>query len=97
MSRQQCVEITAKLYKCREQQVFLSGKGGFAETVEKWRPVVVAAMEKFQCNEIEALIDLLAIAEQKPNGGMMMHILNAVVVEMIEPSLTLDQIEGIQT
>lgn len=86
MSQQQ-IEITAKLYKCREQQVFLSGKDGFVKTFNKWKPIVDAAMNKHNCSELEALIELLRLSESKPDSGMLMHILNAVVCEMLEPSL----------
>lgn len=88
MSQQQCVEITAKLYQCRDQQIFLSGEKGFIQTFNKWEPVVSAAMQKHECSELPALIELLKLAEPKDDGGMMMHILNAVVCEMLEPTIT---------
>ncbi|AIY65209.1 hypothetical protein [Pseudoalteromonas piratica] len=88
MSQQQAVEITAKLYQCREQQIFLGGEDGFIQMFDKWKPVVEAAMNKHQCSELPALIELLKLAESKPDGGMMMHVLNAVVCEMLEPTVT---------
>jgi len=90
MSQQQCIEISAKLYKCREQQIFLGGEEKFVELFDKWKPVVLAAMEKHECSEIPALIELLKLASEKQDGGMMMHLLNAVVCEMIEPTVTLN-------
>lgn len=91
MSRQKAIEITQKLYQCREQQIFLSGEEGFKNTFIKWSPVVLVAMEKFQCSEIEALIKLLDLAQGKADEGMLMHVLNAVVCEMCEPSVTKEQ------
>lgn len=83
----QAIEISHTLYQCRDQQIFLSGEAGFLKTFDKWSPVVKAAMDKLQCSEIQALIKLLELASAK-DDGMMMHVLNAVVCEMCEPTVT---------
>lgn len=86
--QQQAVGIAHKLYQCREQQIFLGGEAKFVDTFNKWKPVVKAAMEKHECSELEALIKLLELVREKPYSGMMMHVLNAVVCEMREPTVT---------
>ena len=91
MSAQQVVEISAKMYQCRDQAVFLNGEDGFIEAVRKWTPVFVEVMEKKSCSEIQALIELLERAKGKPNEGLLMHILTAVGCELAEPKFTLEK------
>lgn len=90
MATQQHVEITSTLYKCREQQLFISGESGFVRSFNKWKPVIVAAMEKHKCSVLSALIKLGELEQVKdnPDSGMLMHVLNAVAVEMLEPTVT---------
>ena len=88
MVTKQHIEITNKMYQCREQQIFLSGKEKFIKTYEKWSPAISKVMEAHNCSILEALIKLLDVAKDKPEAGMLMHVLTAVGCEMLEPSIT---------
>jgi hypothetical protein len=88
MSNQQAVEITAKLYKCREQQIFISGEEGFIKTFREWKPAIEAAMVRDNCDAVKALITVLSLVEDTPNNGMLMHVLIAVACEIAEPTVT---------
>nr|WP_067285791.1 hypothetical protein [Marinobacterium profundum] len=86
---QQAVEISAKLYQCRDQQIFLGGADKFKATVQKWRPLFDSAMKEHNCGPIKALTVLLDRLEKSAhNDGMAMHLLCAVACELAEPGVT---------
>lgn len=90
---QQAIEISAKLYKCREQQIFLSGVAGFRATVKKWRPLFDSAMKDNNCGPIKALTVLLDRLEKSAHrdDGMAAHLLCAVACELTEPTVTVEK------
>jgi recombination associated protein RdgC len=89
MANQQQVEIAAKLYKCRDQQVYIRGEGKFVSEVAEYKPVFDEVMLKHSCSVIEALIKLLERAKGHQEEGLLMHLLNAVACELAEPKYTL--------
>lgn len=89
MANQQQVEIAAKLYQCRDQQVYIRGEEKFVSEVAKYKPVFDEVMLKHECTEIEALIKLLERAKGHQEEGLLMHLLNAVACELAEPKYTL--------
>jgi hypothetical protein len=89
MANQQQVEIAAKLYKCRDQQVYIRGEGKFVSEVAKYKPLFDEVMLKHECSVIEALIKLLERAKGHQEEGILMHLLNAVACELAEPKYTL--------
>jgi|GEM_PF-6337693 len=88
MSAQKAIEISAKLYKCRDQSIWLRGEEGFIKEVEKWKPSFDAVMTTHSCSVTVALIKLLEAAKGKPDEGLLMHVLCAVGCELSEPTLT---------
>lgn len=87
---QKRIRAAERLYEYREKAVFIRGVNGFCEDVEKWKPVFNAEMERSGSSEIEALVTLLNIAREKPDAGILMHILSAVCCELVEPEYTVD-------
>lgn len=87
MKTEKAVAITAKLYECRDQQVFLGGKEKFIAVVHEYRPLFEAVMDEVKCSEISALTELLGRVKKRniSNPGMLMHTLCAVACELAEP------------
>lgn len=85
----QQVEIAAKLYQCRDQQVYIRGEEKFVSEVAKYKPIFDEVMLKHECSGIEALIILLERAKGHQEEGLLMHLLNAVACELVEPKYTL--------
>jgi recombination associated protein RdgC len=89
MANQQQVEIAAKLYECREQQVSIRGEEKFKAAVAQYKPLFTETMEANECSELQALIKLLERARGHKEEGLLMHVLNAVACELVEPKYTL--------
>lgn len=89
---QKQIEIAAKLYKCRDQAVFIRGEEGFRNEVAKWKPLFDEIMNEESCSELEALIILLRRAKGERNEGVMMHLLSAVGCELAEPKYTTEHL-----
>ena len=89
MANQQQVEIAAKLYQCREQQVSIRGEEKFQSEVAKYKSLFDETMAAYECSEIKALLILLERAKGHREEGLLMHLLNAVACELTDPKYTL--------
>jgi len=89
VSLQKAIEMSAKLYQCRDQAIWLQGPEKFQNMVEKWKPTFEAVMKGDSCNELQALTVLLKRVKQQhlDSDGLLAHLLTAVACELSEPSL----------
>lgn len=89
---QQAVEIAAKLYQCRKQQIFLGGEDKFRELVAEWKPLFDGIMQHESIGPIPALHEMLKrpdIQEREiESKGLLTHLLCAVACELAEPTVT---------
>jgi hypothetical protein len=80
------VQIAAKLYDARDA---MRGfwRERYAEKVAEYQPYILAAMQKYGCDEMKATMKLVALLQEKePESWMQQALVLASYVEMIEPS-----------
>lgn len=81
-------DIPSNLNLCRRQQIALLGPDKFLSEFDKWVPLVKETQAHHQCALLEVLLPLGEICHQQDESGVMFHMLNAVVAEMAEPTLS---------
>lgn len=80
------VQIAAKLYDARDTMRLFWGDHYLAK-VNEWKHYIEQAAVKWQCSEMDALMRLVKLLQEKdPASGMTQALLLAAYVEMVEPS-----------
>jgi hypothetical protein len=80
---QQAIQISAKLYECRDSARFLFGDD-YAERMTEYGQVIRAVADKENIGHIQAA---MKIADRPDISGVTMMCVFAALVEMTEPSI----------
>lgn len=85
---EQTKRIVDGLNLCRNQQLRLLGEEKFLAQFDYWVPIVKEAQEFHQCALLEVLLPLGELCNEQDQSGFMFSMLNAVIAEMAEPTVS---------
>lgn len=88
LQAQETLRIVESLNQCRSQQLRLLGEEKFLVQFDYWVPIVKEAQQHHKCALLEVLVPLGELCNENDTSGFMFSMLNAVIAEMAEPSVS---------
>lgn len=79
------VSIAQKMYDARRAILQIDGPEKFKKEMAEWRKYIEAAMQKHNCDETKATLEICKTLMAAGHDGMPIVLALAACVEMIEP------------